>query len=64
MTVDMSGPQTGWICPKCGRVMAPYIDHCLFCQVNHIHSYEGTVDDTVFEPGGTIRPRTTLDGPA
>ena len=21
----------GWICPKCGRVMAPFIDSCKFC---------------------------------
>ena len=21
----------GWICPKCGRVMAPFVDSCKFC---------------------------------
>ena len=21
----------GWICPKCGRVLAPYVDSCKFC---------------------------------
>ena len=24
----------GWICPKCGRVMAPFIDSCKFCGSN------------------------------
>lgn len=23
--------QKGWECPKCGWVMAPYKDHCVFC---------------------------------
>lgn len=25
------GGNQGWICPKCGRVMAPHIDYCVFC---------------------------------
>lgn len=23
--------QFGWVCPKCGRVMAPQIIECLYC---------------------------------
>ena len=22
----------GWVCPKCGAVMAPHQSYCLFCQ--------------------------------
>ena len=25
------GGNQGWICPKCGRVMAPHMDYCKFC---------------------------------
>lgn len=25
------GGSYGWICPKCGRVMAPFVDSCKFC---------------------------------
>ncbi len=24
----------GWICPKCGKVMAPYVDECKYCNSN------------------------------
>ena len=23
----------GWVCPKCGRVYAPYIPECMFCKL-------------------------------
>lgn len=29
---DMQFYQQGWICPKCGAVMAPHQSYCLFCQ--------------------------------
>lgn len=29
--IPFSGGQTGWICPKCGRVMAPTQYYCLWC---------------------------------
>lgn len=25
------GYPTGWICPKCGRVYAPFMSECLYC---------------------------------
>lgn len=28
--------QYGWICPKCGRVLAPHMDTCKFCGVNSV----------------------------
>ena len=27
--------QYGWICPKCGRVLAPHLDTCKFCESNN-----------------------------
>lgn len=24
-------PQQGWVCPKCGRVHAPFITMCFYC---------------------------------
>lgn len=24
--------KTGWICPRCQRVFAPFVAHCFFCQ--------------------------------
>ena len=29
------GGNQGWICPKCGRVMAPHMDYCKFCCSNN-----------------------------
>lgn len=23
--------QTGWVCPKCGRVYGPYVNECFYC---------------------------------
>ena len=40
--------QTGWICPKCGRVMAPTTVECIYCnresedKVDTIINYTGT----------------------
>jgi hypothetical protein len=27
--------KTGWICPKCGRVLAPNMPFCLWCNKEH-----------------------------
>ncbi len=32
----------GWICPKCGRVYAPYIAECQHCN-KEVKSTKGTV---------------------
>lgn len=29
--LNPSNRKTGWICPKCGRVYAPYIKECIKC---------------------------------
>lgn len=34
----------GWICPKCGRVYAPFIPECQHCNCNkEVKSMNGTV---------------------
>lgn len=32
----------GWVCPKCGAVMAPSQPYCLFCQSNNIKDIQVT----------------------
>ncbi len=32
---------TGWVCPKCNRVMAPTTPVCLFCQTKNESSESG-----------------------
>lgn len=32
----------GWVCPKCGGVMAPNQPYCLFCQSNNIKDIQVT----------------------
>ncbi len=27
----LSSPNYGWICPKCGRVLAPHVNSCPYC---------------------------------
>ena len=40
----------GWICPKCGRVMAPFVDSCKFCG--------GEENNTLTTPITTTNPNT------
>lgn len=36
----------GWICPKCGRVMAPHVDSCKFCDSgNTLATTPNTLND-------------------
>ena len=35
----------GWICPKCGRVMAPHMDSCKFCDGNTLAVTPNTLND-------------------
>lgn len=30
--------QKGWVCPKCGRVFAPSVTECQYCNKSSIHS--------------------------
>ena len=29
-------PQQGWVCPKCGAVMAPFVPTCWHCQPRYV----------------------------
>ena len=39
------GEQNGWICPVCGRGLAPWVDYCP-CQSNFKITYETSTDGT------------------
>lgn len=58
MTISWPGgfPQQGWICPKCGRVYAPFCPSCFVCgqketvvQPNTLPPQPKTPDPTVPE---------------
>lgn len=42
------GYQTGWVCPVCGRVNAPWMPYCL-CS-GKLGSYTTTTDSTDYKP--------------
>ncbi len=42
---DYSFVPQGWICPKCGRVMAPNQPTCIYCNASY-HNYINTIDDS------------------
>lgn len=50
----------GWICPKCGRILSPYLDTCKYCNTNYIGGCEvapNLPDDIRVDYNGSwIRP--------
>lgn len=41
---DYACAPQGWICPKCGRVMAPNQPTCLYCNASY-HTYTTITND-------------------
>jgi hypothetical protein len=41
---------TGWICPRCGKVLAPYVLECRCSEQKNLVSYGGTVDVKLIKP--------------
>lgn len=40
---EITFPPTGWICPKCGKVFAPFVQQCTSC------GFESKVDIKQYE---------------
>lgn len=36
--------QTGWVCPKCGAVMAPWQNSCVYCRPKEVTNVLFTTD--------------------
>lgn len=36
--------QTGWVCPKCGAVMAPWQNSCVYCRPKEVTNILFTTD--------------------
>ena len=54
--------QTGWICPKCGRVFAPHVDYCMNCvpsKVTCIDLGGGSIGGTTLGTGSNTAVNTT-----
>lgn len=59
--------QSGWVCPKCGRVFSPYTQMCTFCIPNKIttantnesYSKLDTIGNLHYQPG--VRSMNTND---
>ena len=32
--VAFSSNQSGWVCPKCGRIWAPWVHECVLCNLS------------------------------
>lgn len=52
--------QTGWICPKCGRVYSPYTPMCGYCAPKTINSSTSTSINNV-PPNNTTASYGTFD---
>ena len=50
------GGNQGWICPKCGRVMAPHMDYCKFCSSNLV-----TINTNKLEGNDTLNLKDILE---
>ena len=46
MNIEIGTP-TGWICPKCGKVMSPTMPYCLFCCADK-YEYTSTGTDRAY----------------
>ena len=46
----VQGAQHGWICPQCGRVYAPFMPYCMYCNQYRSVTVTGTSTGDVKEP--------------
>ena len=49
--------QEGWVCPKCGRVNAPFVDHCPCSSIDNIK-----VNPIPYYPYPYVQPYIPWDG--
>lgn len=61
MTEDMFA-QEGWICPKCGRVLAPSMMYCLWCCSNMKETITTTTTTPTTIPKWDTTPITVGSG--
>lgn len=52
--------QTGWVCPKCGRVMAPWATSCTRCDGS---SSDVITSNHTFTTNNNLKPNTINYGP-
>lgn len=41
-TTTFCKPRKGWICPKCGKVYAPFVPECVDCNKKEKENVSGT----------------------